>query len=107
MSFFRNMWSLETEGLDPETSARMDALVDRLATEIVRRRLAVPAIVVLESARPLTFVGNQALVFMEPLVRAFLAAPDYDLFVKLLEDRDRVEALIAAIEAKDQLTVDS
>lgn len=101
MSFFRNMWSLETERLDPDTATRMDALVDRLATEVVRRRLAVPAIVVLESARPLTFVGNQALVFLEPLVRTFLSAPDYDLFVKLLEDRDRVEGLIAAIEAKD------
>lgn len=101
MSFLSNMWSLEAEPLDPDTASRMADLVERLAAEVVRRRMVTPALVVLESARPLAYAGSQALVFLEPLVRTLLSAPDYDLFVKLLEDRDRVEGLIAAIEAKD------
>lgn len=101
MSFLQNMWSTAPEPMDPETAARMDALIDRLATLVVRRELAPAAIVVLESARPFTFAGSQALIFLEPLVRTFLPAADYDLFVKLLEDRERVEALVVAIESKD------
>lgn len=96
------MWSLEPEPLDPETEARMGALVERLAGEAVRRRLALPALLVLETGKPLAFAGSQALVFLEPLVRAFLNPSDYDLFVKLLEDRRQVERLIQALEAREE-----
>lgn len=97
-----HMWSLAPEPLDPELAERVNALIQRVAGEVVRRRLATPALLVLETAKPLSFLGNQALVFMEPLVRAFLPAPDYDLFVKLLEDRSRVERLIEVIEEREE-----
>lgn len=95
-----NMWAMEPERLDPEDAARMSDLIGRVADQVVRRRLAPVALVVLETGRPLSFVGSQALVFLDPLVKLFLNVKDYDLFVKLLEDRDRVEQLIAAIEER-------
>ncbi len=94
----QNMWSLAPEPLDPTQGERVEALIQRVATEVVRRRLTAPAVLVLESARPLCFLGSQALVFLDPLVRAFLNAPDYDLLVRILEDRSRVERLIEVIE---------
>lgn len=100
-AFLRNMWALQPEPLDAHTLERLDGLVGRLADAVVRRGLATPAVLVLDSAQPLAFAGSQALVFLEPLVRAFLEAPDYDLLIRLLEDRDRVEALIEAIEARE------
>jgi len=93
-----NMWSLAPEPLDPRLAERTEALIQKVAGEVVRRRLAAPAVLVLETGRPLSFLGSQALVFLEPLVRAFLRAPDYDLLVRALEDRSRVERLIEVIE---------
>jgi hypothetical protein len=96
------MWSMTPEPLDPELAQRLEALIQRVAGEVVRRRLASPALLVLETGKPLSFLGNQALVFLDPMVRAFLAAPDYDLFLKLLEDRSRVERLIEVIEEREE-----
>ncbi len=94
----RKMWSLDAEPLDPLVGERMEALIRRVAAEVVRRRLATPAVLVLETGKPLSFLGSQALVFLEPMVRAFLAPPDYDLLVRILEDRSRVERLVEVIE---------
>lgn len=96
------MWSMAPEPLAPELEERLEALIQRVAGEVVRRRLASPALLVLETGKPLSFLGNQALVFLEPMVRAFLSAPDYDLFLKLLEDRSRVERLIEGIEEREE-----
>lgn len=100
---FANMWAVAPrEDLSPEEEARMAGLIERLAREVVRRELTPAAILALETARPLTFAGSQALVFLEPLVRLFLEVRDYDLFVRLCEDRDRVEELLLAIEDLDE-----
>jgi len=94
----QDMWSLAPEPLDPLLAERTEALIQKVASQVVRRRLAAPAVLVLETGRPLSFLGSQALVFLEPLVRAFLQAPDYGLLVRVLEDRSRVERLIEVIE---------
>lgn len=95
------MWSLAPEPLDEPTAERIGALIERLAAETVRRRLAAPVLLALESTKPLTFLGSQALVFLEPLVRTFLNPGDYDLFIRLLEDRAQVERLLEAIDARE------
>ena len=64
---------------------------ERLARGIVARGLATPAIFALESCKPLSFLGSQLLVFVQP----FYSAPDW---IDVLEDRERVERLICAIE---------
>lgn len=75
-----------------------EQLLRRLAVEIVRRRLTTPAILFLESMRPLNFVGSQFLTFLDPLLSVFCAIPDYRRFARLLEDRDGIERLIGHIE---------
>lgn len=75
-----------------------EALIERLATEIVRRRLTTPAILFLESVKPLNFIGSQFLVFLDPIVRLFLTIPEYQRFARLLEERGTIERLIVAIE---------
>lgn len=77
-------------------------MLDRLAELTVSHRMAVPAILLLESMKPLSFLGSQALLFFEPMVRAFFSLPDYDRVAALLERRDSVEALLVRIEAKDE-----
>jgi hypothetical protein len=85
-------------GFDPADQA----LLERIAERVVRMGLAVPAVFFLESVKPLSFVGSQALVFFEPFVRAFLVMPDYERFARLMEDRAAIERLLIAIEGRDE-----
>ena len=64
--------------------------------------MTVPAILFLESVKPLSFVGSQALYFFEPMVRALFAVPEYERFAAMMERRENVEALLVAIERKDE-----
>ena len=79
-----------------------DRLFDRIAEATVRYRMTVPAILFLESMKPLSFVGSQALYFFEPMVRAIFTVPDYERFAALMERRENFEALLVAIEQKDE-----
>ena len=63
--------------------------------------MTVPAIFFLESMKPLSFVGSQAMHFFEPLVHAFLPVRDYERFALLMERRENLEALLVKIEARD------
>ena len=64
--------------------------------------MTVPAILFLESVKPLSFVGSQAMYFFEPMVRALFALPDYERVAALMERRESVEALLLAIERRDE-----
>ena len=86
----------KTDGLAPED----DALLDRLAARVVELRMEIPAILTLESGRPLTFLASQAMVFFEPIARALFRLPDYRRLVVLVEHRETVETLTAKIEAR-------
>jgi hypothetical protein len=78
-----------------------EALLDRLAARVVAMRMTVPAILFLESSKPLSFLGSQAMYFFEPMVRAFFSVPEYERFAALLERRETMEALLVKIEEKD------
>ncbi|HJN19194.1 MAG TPA: hypothetical protein QGH10_27120 [Armatimonadota bacterium] len=87
----------------PETPELTDdELIEKVAEEIVDRRLAAPAIFLLESSKPVTFIASQGLVFLGPFVDAALSVPSYDQFCDLLEDRSNVEKLIVRIEAREE-----
>ncbi|MBU1701192.1 MAG: hypothetical protein KJ970_05325 [Candidatus Eisenbacteria bacterium] len=79
-----------------------EKLLESVAGRIVRMRMGVPAVFFLESAKPLSFIGSQALVFMEPFVKAFLTLPQYDQFARMMEDRSNVERMIQIIEKMDR-----
>jgi hypothetical protein len=68
---------------------------------VVRHRMTVPAIFFLESMKPLSFVGSQAMHFFQPFVSAFFSARDYDRFAMMMERRENLEALLVKIEIKD------
>ena len=78
-----------------------EAFLARIAREVVRRRLTTPAILFLESVKPLNVVGSQFLYFLDPIVHLFVPFPDLPRIARLLEDRDAIERLVLAIEACD------
>jgi len=63
--------------------------------------MTVPAIFFLESMKPLSFVGSQAMHFFEPFVNAFFPVRDYERFALLMERRENLELLLVKIEGKD------
>jgi len=83
---------LKADTLDEE------AILDAVATRIARMGLGVPAIFFLESSKPLSFLGSQFLVFIEPFVKTFIEVKNYEKFCLLIEDRNNVEKLIQKIE---------
>jgi hypothetical protein len=64
--------------------------------------MTVPAILFLESVKPLSFVGSQAMYFFEPMVRALFQVPEYERFAALMERRESVEELLVRIERRDE-----
>ncbi len=78
-----------------------DRVLEKLAKKVVEWRMAVPAIMFLESVKPLNFIGSQAMVFFEPIVQTVFNFRDYDTLRTALERRQTIEILLLKIEAYD------
>jgi hypothetical protein len=76
------------------------ALLERVADTVVKRGMAVPAAVFLESIGPMSFLGSQALHFLTPILDFAFSAKEVEQVAHLLERRDTVPRLTALIEAK-------
>ena len=74
------------------------ALLERLAKRVVELRLETPALLTLETARPLSVIAGQAMLFFEPFAQALFRLPDYRRVAALVERRDAMEALASLIE---------
>ena len=71
-----------------------------LAEKLVRRGLGVPALFLLEAGKPLSTVTHQFLIFMGPFVEMLgLYGSEYQTWLHVTEDRERLEGLITEIEA--------
>ena len=92
------------EEILPEDVSEEDAerILERIATEIVSRRLTAPAIFFLESCSPLSFIGSQAMIVLEPFIHAIFKLPDYRRFALMMERPENVRKLIAMIEAANR-----
>ncbi|MFO7675161.1 MAG: hypothetical protein R6X12_02420 [bacterium] len=85
--------------LSSDVSAeRRELLLTRMAERIVGMRLTPLAIVMLESSKPVSFIGSQLMVFLGPIVTAVFPFRSYDEVAALMEDRANVELFISRIE---------
>src|SRR5262245_57033967 len=82
----------------PPLSPEDEALLDRLATRVVELHMEVPAILALETAKPVNVIASQALIFFEPMIQSLFRFADYRRFTTLLERREVMESLIRRIE---------
>jgi len=80
---------------------RQKELLTKIADQIVKRKMTTPAILFFESVKPLSFVGSQALVFLQPIIQAFLNRREYDEIVLMMEERENVEKLLIEIENQE------
>ena len=77
---------------------RREEVLTKIAQKVVDLRLTPVAVVMLESSKPLSFVGSQLMVFFQPIVTSLFPFRQYDEVAALLEERANVEALIQKIE---------
>ncbi len=94
----RHAFSLER--YDEPLTEEERRLLEKIAVAIVRRCMQTPAIFILESAKPLNYLGSQAMAFFEPVVRGLFAATEYGQVRRILERRQSVECLLAKIEER-------
>lgn len=76
-------------------------LVERLSLLVVRRRLTAPALMALESARPLSFIGSQVLAFFGPVLTAAFSRQDTERLIQLLERRHSLDLVIDTIHRQE------
>ncbi len=77
------------------------AIIEKVTKKVVEKGMTVPAIIFLESVKPLNFISAQAMIFFEPIVQTIFNLRDYDTFRSALEKRPSIEMLIQRIEAMD------
>ena len=80
----------------PEDEQR--ALLEKLAQWVVNRNLTTPAILFLETGKPLNFLGSQLLIAFSPFIQAFFKGEQYQKVALILEKDENVELLIELIE---------
>ena len=73
-------------------------IISELALEIVEKGMSAPAIFFLESAKYISFIGSQFLVFLGPIATCFINNKKYYNIVEILEDKSNIEFLICEIE---------
>ncbi len=84
------------------TEERKKFLIGKIAQKVIDYRLAPVAIILLESSKPISFLGNQFLIFMQPFYRALFSYREYEEIAAMLEDRNNIEALICEIERLEE-----
>ena len=75
--------------------------VDDTCSFIVRFGMTTPAILAVESMRPLSFVGSQMMHVLSPSIAAFLSPVSWDALAKLLEKREGLDYFLERLEAID------
>lgn len=79
---------------------RREQLLNDLAQRIERAGMAAPAILFLETFKPLAFLGAQALWFAQPFLSLGLNETDVRDFASLIEEPAGIEDLIARLETR-------
>lgn len=70
----------------------------RIAEDLVRRRLGVPAVFLLEVMRPLSLVCQQTVLVTSPLAQVFGMGSIFGDLAHVLENRQRMEDLALEVE---------
>lgn len=77
---------------DGENAPEPDAGLDGLASDLAQRGLTTPAIVLLELLKPVSFLGSQLWVVLEPVLGPLWGNAG-QRYARLLEDRRNIQRL--------------
>jgi hypothetical protein len=97
---FKDMFSLgpTPRGEKQKLTPQQEEILDKIAKKVVYWKMSVPAILFLESVKPLNYIGSQMMAFFEPFVQTLFSWKDYEEFRKMMEERGTIELLLQRIE---------
>ena len=76
-------------------------LIEKISKFIAEKRMAAPAIMTIESMRPLARIGSQLMHFLAPFAEIIFNPKEYQEFAALLENEEYVRLLIKRIDEMD------
>ncbi len=99
--FTGNNFEFDIYSIEDIPVERRKEIIGKVAQEIVDRNMTTPAIFLLEMGKPLSFLGSQAMIAVNPFVQAFFPSRVYRELSVILEKREYVEMLITEIERRN------
>jgi hypothetical protein len=75
-----------------------EALIEKAANEIRKRRLELPAMLFLESHKPLSYIGANASVVFAPFLVPFLGFDAVNNYSRLMSRRDNIDRLLDKLD---------
>mgnify|MGYP001813006030 FL=1 len=78
-----------------------EQLIEHLTEQISRWRLTMPAILLLQVTRPLSFIASQGLLLCQPLLSFVYDAPRVADYAELLADRASMDRLVTRLEEEE------
>jgi len=84
--------------LSANLSAEDRDFIKRIALKIYRSGFVTLAVFLLEMGKPLALLGSHAILFMGPILTAFIQADGYYRAAEIFEEPDHIELLIRELE---------
>lgn len=100
-NWLRHAFAVESAESFAPTAVERD-LIQRVAVEIARRGMTLPAVVMLESSRPLSGLGGQAVRFVEPWFAAVTNAAGLKVLADVLERPGGVEFIVTELQTASE-----
>ena len=82
-------------------------LINKIADSVVRRRMAMPVTLLIESCKPINRIASQFVLVISPLLSLFVPYSKIDALSDMLQDRKCVEKLLSEIEIKNNALTNS
>ena len=95
--WLKHAFAIEPEGPVEPTEAQR-TIIDRLCRQVHARGLVTPALIFLESVRPLNYVSSQTLHFFAPILSVIADAQACRELADFLEHRGSIDYLCRCIE---------
>ena len=90
------MKTLET--IPNSKSNEENLFIERVAQKIYDSGFVTPAIFFLEMTKPLALLGSHFLIFLGPVINAFIQSDKYYRSAQVFEEPKNIEKLLQAIE---------
>lgn len=90
-----------TQTNEQGSNGEYDEFLDKLANSICDRGFGNVAVFLLESVRPLNFIGSQVLYALGPIASLVVEPSKWEKMAEALEDRETIGRLISRIEARE------
>lgn len=76
-------------------------LLENLAEAIKKRGLTTPAILFLESFKPMNFIGSQVMVFFTPILSVIADTTTYEKYTRILSRRGSIDRFLEILEKQE------